>query len=314
MAKQKILHVGLEKTGSTSIQNFLTDSGKCDKASFYYPKSGCESNHHFWISKAFGFFWNATNVDMARAQVELELIGDELNSISCAKVVMSSEHFDFNVNTKNTNEVVEVLDITDVILVLRNQIDYAQSLYIEYIKWGGVVTFAEYIEWLEKQNRFDFESKFHLWKETGASVHVIDYDRYKNNLIGRFLEVCNLDPETTVAPLKKMNESPGIDFMELVRQCNIKLEAGKRREFYLKMMRLNSSQLKSIMRPRQWQFPSQKKSILKGFNESNMKLAQNIGASPTEFLGGNLMEKYYSRVAKLPPNVGGIFLANIEVP
>ena len=79
---------------------------------------------------------------------EEEAIAEAKNEISNSranKIMLSSEHFDFNTNPTNTTDLVNLFgkDRVTVVMFLRNQIDYSRSLHAEHIKWGGINSYEE---------------------------------------------------------------------------------------------------------------------------------------------------------------------------
>lgn len=76
--------------------------------------------------------------------------------------------------------------------MLRNQIDFFQSLYLKYLKWRGIRTYGQFMEDPAKQGRYDFSRRYQLWTRADVKMIVIDYDSAKNSLLDEFLGALGL--------------------------------------------------------------------------------------------------------------------------
>ena len=302
-----ILHAGIEKTGTTYLQHtFQANHRTLAKAGICYPQAGLESKHHYWIAKAFGFYYSNTAIDMQKCTDAKQALQHEISDTKYHTILLSSEHFDINPNNESIMSLLAFFGHLDVILVLRNQLDYSQSLYLESLKWGEVKLFHEFINTLTEKNKLDHINRINMWKSCGVTVHVIDYERNKPNLLQSFIDKCGLEIEMKQPKRASMNATPGIDFMELVRQINLTAPPESRRQQYLDLCVLKDSRLKKLKKQRTWPMPSECKDLLIKLQADNARLAGKLGLDPDSFLGGSLVTRYDDLKQSYPPNIGSL--------
>src|SRR5699024_9725120 len=129
-----VIHIGLHKTGSTAIQNVLGNARNfLLQEGIIYPSFEGEFYHHGlvnpWIAlpKVYSFS------DPAKAWKDLTELakGDHT-------VIVSSEEFSrlqrSSINYKEVREITRAFDEVTVVLVLRHQLQYIQSIYLEVSK------------------------------------------------------------------------------------------------------------------------------------------------------------------------------------
>jgi ubiquinone/menaquinone biosynthesis C-methylase UbiE len=127
-----ILHIGTHKTGSTTIQNCLHTLREeaLREGSIFYPKYENSPYHHgltsVWmeISKKYQFvendalfYWNAL----------------ENSNLKNATVLISTEELSRSskIDYAQLADLTRKFSIADIVLVLRHQADYFQSVYLE---------------------------------------------------------------------------------------------------------------------------------------------------------------------------------------
>ena len=91
--KVAYIHIGINKTGSTSIQRFLCDNRQQLKTEGYlYPQTGRSKHAHHELASALGFGGEPASNEKELAgfgeAIELE-VADSL----CNKILISSEFF-----------------------------------------------------------------------------------------------------------------------------------------------------------------------------------------------------------------------------
>ena len=142
MKKRLFVHVGTEKTGTTSIQDFIAGHKKqLKRQGLTFLEAGTESNHHYWLAKALGFRFAPKPVDEEKESRALSECRAFMDKHPEDDLLLTSEHFDFNPNPENIKRFVDFFEDYEVtvVLFLRDQISYCQSLYAEHIKWGGLL-------------------------------------------------------------------------------------------------------------------------------------------------------------------------------
>ena len=134
--KKLFIHCGLHKTGSTAIQKFfILNKDAIKKKGLLYPNSGIlHYGHHniaFYFAKDRRYRHEYSSVDELKQEISL-FDGD---------ILISSEAFEFILyNTEamlNLQKYVKSVN-RDLILIiyLRNQLDYFESIYLENLRHG----------------------------------------------------------------------------------------------------------------------------------------------------------------------------------
>jgi hypothetical protein len=192
-----------------------------------------------------------------------------------------------------------------IVLVLRNQVDYSQSLYAEGLKWNVVRTYEEFLSVSHKQNRYDYLRRWHLWREMGADVKIIDYELHKKDLLKTFLEATTLEirQEDLAIPHAVANVTPSIDFLEMIRTCNIERPPEARRAFYEACAaRVDEKATPELFQSRKYKVPDNTDEIFEQAARSNDLLAEELGLDKSTFLGGGLLQSLAEYKRYAPPN------------
>lgn len=149
-----ILHIGTEKTGTTSIQKFfLKHRELLNSQSILYPKSTCgiNGNHRWWPAFVYNNnfeddftlakFSGDINLRKKILNEKFEEFKIEINNSDADCCLISSEQFSSrlgNNEIKNLKKILENLfDEIFIILYIRKPINYAISLLTTSIKSGG---------------------------------------------------------------------------------------------------------------------------------------------------------------------------------
>jgi hypothetical protein len=160
-----IIHVGLHKTGTTSIQNFLAKNAlELKRNGFLYPNGGCPENssaHHNLAWQLAG----DKRFNPAYGTVE-KVVNETVNFPG--NIIISSEDFE-NIlgDTDRILPLTEnvILSGRDIILVIyvRDQVSYAESLYLEMMKHGMSYTAKEFFDVIVEGGRVSYrEWVFHF--------------------------------------------------------------------------------------------------------------------------------------------------------
>ena len=158
-----IVHIGTEKTGSTSIQEYLyQNKRRLNKAGFYYLQSGGARN-----SRALASYCTSDHKDddflasigvaslKEKAEFKREYIKSfrvEIKSLpkNIHTVIISSEHLHSRTNSQEeVNAVYELLSPffskIKIVCYLREQLATSVSLYSTAIKCGKVISFSKFL-------------------------------------------------------------------------------------------------------------------------------------------------------------------------
>ena len=139
------LHIGLNKTGSTSLQNFLFhNSGKLRQMDVLYPT--CESlmfqeAHHRLAGAILGTDWRAlleVSGGAGDPAAMISLLEEEIERAGCGRVVLSSELLARNEEGKVAEAFSGLFSETRVIVYLRNYPDFMESYLAHRIVADGL--------------------------------------------------------------------------------------------------------------------------------------------------------------------------------
>jgi hypothetical protein len=190
-AKQRklFIHIGTHKTGTTSIQRFLTaHSALLSLDHIYVPKSGRLLDGHHALA------WELRGDSRNTAPPgQVKLLLRELAQVQHHRIVISSEDFEYlqhyPIELHVFTEAIRALDIEPIFIVsFRNRADYLDSLIAELEKHGETHSRAWYNQQLAETDGirvkgdwfYDFNRVrlVETWKKiTGAHMIVLDYDK-----------------------------------------------------------------------------------------------------------------------------------------
>jgi hypothetical protein len=203
-----ICHIGFEKTGSTSIQSFLNQAPNNDDLPWFYPETGKVYDHHFEIAKL------QPDVETLRERLAIEAKGAEL-------VVLSSEHFSLCKDQGLIDEYAKVFAPFDseIVMYLRDPLDWLRSLYGEYIKWGGHVPIRRFYQVQDWQ--FNYTRQIKKWVSTFGreNVSVFNYTGI-GNVVDHFRSEVLKDNTHKPHASAFKNRSDSLVLLELLRKLN----------------------------------------------------------------------------------------------
>tara|TARA_B100000900_G_scaffold126037_1_gene106385 strand:+ start:181 stop:1239 length:1059 start_codon:yes stop_codon:yes gene_type:complete len=188
------LHIGLHKTGTSSIQESLIQN----KANL--AKEGILYINNLKI------FDNILNIDFFNIKFADKCI-TELENISKSKkntikkIIISNESFSGNpfngykklkIIVKYLNEISKSFE-TKIILYLRRQDELIESLYIQSIKSGKTALFNDFIKTL-KYDSFNWSNYINIWMQYFSKnqliVRMYDKEKFKDgNIVTDFASV-----------------------------------------------------------------------------------------------------------------------------
>jgi hypothetical protein len=137
--KKLYVHCGLHKTGTTALQIFLrNNTEKLRSAGILYPYTGCldrvASGHH-------NIAWQITRDRRFEKELgDIETLRNEIGNFS-GDIIISSEDFEGLLDTPSAFAPLAQYAISThrelvLIIYVRNQISYLESLYLEMLMHG----------------------------------------------------------------------------------------------------------------------------------------------------------------------------------
>lgn len=178
-----IVHIGTEKTGTTSIQKFLFQNRrKLRAAGFHFLQSAGSTNNralpaYFVAEDRYDDFYRDVGIITREAKAEfrkqfLEKFEHEIRSLpkSVHTVIVSSEHFHSRLrSTEEVDKVYEFFttyfDEIKIVCYLRDQVSTCASFYSTGLKSGNPSTFTEFFQRCTPENYyFNYYSVLSNWE------------------------------------------------------------------------------------------------------------------------------------------------------
>jgi len=234
------LHIGTEKTGTTSIQSFLADNrDELHKHKIMYSKVlGDPNNIRLSIA-----LQDTDKIDDSRIHAKIttkekilnfkeELRSDLSEEIQKEKpeiLIISSEHLSSRMNREKEIKRLKYFlnqfsdDIT-VIVYLRRQDKFFESLYSTAIKKGNVIDFSFPDKGREGQN-FHYNRMLKLWENVfgfeNIKVNIFEKSRlFQKDVISDFIHTLNLPIKYEKGKEKRENLSFGRKKLAFLKEFN----------------------------------------------------------------------------------------------
>ena len=238
-----ILHIGTHKTGTSAIQSFLAFRAEQLRGhGIHYLKVGRDDtagNHQLP--------WSIRGKHGAPLSV-WEDARAELARTDAVRAVISSEAFWFTEPSAVKDQLGDAGDLR-IVIYLRRQDRYLQSLYKQSVFGGRRMDFAE---WLESYRfRGDYLSVVRRWEAAFGkdALHIRPYERSGQTIdsVSDFMTLLGLDvnKEFPRRQMKLRNPSPRRELLVLMRAVNqIKADID-REQVFRSVMERNSEYVRS---------------------------------------------------------------------
>jgi len=178
-----VIHIGTEKTGSTSIQNFLLENRQAlIQEGFYYPKSLGALDHrkvsaYCLENNQQDDFFKLNNLSSLK---EIEQFKDKLKNdlnkeikalpSNIHTVIISSEHL--HSRLKSPSEIQNLHDLLshhfesfEIICYLREQLDTCISFYSTALKSGNAINFENHLKNCQPNSHYyNYFTLLSLWE------------------------------------------------------------------------------------------------------------------------------------------------------
>lgn len=241
-----IVHIGTEKTGTTSIQSFLYQNrGKLQEKGFHFLQCAGETNNRALPSYCLNddhqddFFRNLGITTLeARLAYKRQFIADLENELAglpshIGAVIISSEHFHSRIQTEAEMDNVHRLLSTyfseiEIVCYLRDQPSTCISYYSTVLKSGSTSSFAEFIRHCRPNNTyFNYWRMLQNWERCfgfdALNVSLFSSEHFLNgSLLDDF--TAKIDPQLVGAldlSVQNENESLNPSGQALLRAINL---------------------------------------------------------------------------------------------
>ncbi len=218
--KTVYLHIGTHKTGTTTLQHFLSRASTALKdQGVLYPEAGRSSRLPY---AHYNLAWAVRKMRGVTSTNAWSEVLSEIEDWDGEGAVLSSEDF-WPCTSEEIQEITRFLadQRVEVILYVRNPVDYILSCYKQHLLSAGHKSLEVYMA--ESVDRVDYLSAATSWKSDPGvdALHIRPFDKVKGTKFGLerdFIDRVGLDFE----PLRRfggpsVNVSPADDVLQVVR-------------------------------------------------------------------------------------------------
>lgn len=225
-----LLHIGGEKTGTTSLQAFLAKNSRLlmERYGILYPVSGPLSlnDGHFPVVSAFLEPEKCAFVPPAK-RLTPAAVSEALTDL-CRKrqprlVVLSAEHFSSRLEKPSIRSLAQAIPLprTRIMFYVRRQSDLAVSSFSSALRSG--------VRWWLTADRVAPGNRFfnHLavaddWADIfgPANVELRAFDRLRAGIEQDFLSAIGVDPTSDFQPVKPRKEKISLEEARLLHALN----------------------------------------------------------------------------------------------
>lgn len=206
-----VLHIGTQKTGSTSIQKFLEINRDNLKQKKFYVNSVCLSENHIEFAARFntfekmkgGEFFKLKNINSRfsfeewKKAFDYQILKDlgRASKLGCEYYLVSSEYFSTSSTSKSVKElegwVKKYFDQIHVILFFREQVSLCESWYSTKLRQGFSGSLTDYARSIDPNTQvYDTNGLALLYEDSFGlnAVKLIPYDATKkSNSVEKFI-------------------------------------------------------------------------------------------------------------------------------
>lgn len=214
------LHIGLPKTGTTTIQHFLRiNSAVLSRFGAIYPKAGRSYEAHHQIAMSLEGVprdW----VESSDLDTTLECLRSEVQQFGANKVILSSEIFTFVKNPGLIRETFQKDFELFVLIFLRRQDDWIESCYRQDLIVGDFDgPIEDYLA--QRAHHLNFKCLVDFWDELVEPGHLQLHIPLKRGEPGsiqqEFLKLCNIPYDDSFEINNDANLSLSRDAIEFLR-------------------------------------------------------------------------------------------------
>ena len=251
MSKKLILHIGTEKTGTTTLQRFFFDNRKklAGNGILFPLRPGtsefpnhrklvtlCMDKGHWDDSHAHLNLKSDKEVDFWKSRVKEDLL-EELNCSTLDTHIISSEHFSSRLISSREIEALysllkPIYEKIEVVVYLRRQDKYAISLFTTGLKSGS--TKKDILPIKDENNRYNYYDLCERWAKVfgkkNMRVRIFEREHFKNkDLIDDFMSLLGINTNNW---LRSGNSNPSLtpiaqEFLRRFNKINPKFINGK---------------------------------------------------------------------------------------
>ncbi len=264
-----LLHAGIHRTGTTSLQGFLTDNREALlRQGVSYP--GDTPNHQplAWSLKR-----GTGDVEDVRHLVE--------SSGTVGTAVLSAEDFCIQTDLKWLRRLSETFD-THVVFYLRRQDHWIMSWYNQHVKWPfdrhkSQMDKTEFLKHIGDYHWLDYAALLDRWisvlGEANVSAAVVESGQVED-VVGDFLPRLGIPTDDLNMESKRKNDSLPVHILEIARHLGVFEMPPRTRS---RLMRALRAGLAHQSQPAKTVYsPEERMQVLQRFESSNCTVAKRI--------------------------------------
>jgi len=221
-----LLHIGPYKTGSSSIQEFLSSKyTQLVSAGVLYPKSGRYSSNGKLQRGHTPLFHAMRLKDTERFQSQLDALSVEIRLAKPTKVILSSEV------VSRENQAQDFYDLIsqnlpgkskELLLYVRRQDDLLLSRYSQRVKSGNL-RWPKTVHNLDAPKYLDHRLRIEQLEQAlpDFKIRIRSYDHDREKLVQKFIEQAKLTKPFLYADLPYLNTRPSWGRTAIKRYINV---------------------------------------------------------------------------------------------
>ncbi len=236
-----ILHIGTEKTGTTSLQKWMCANRDAINSQGVFYSHVLGTSRHINASVYSGDFANGDKIAYRlrdiRDEPDLKIFRDRLQQEfrtelakarlqGCGTCFISDEGLQAVLRTvpeleRLKNELLQDFDEIEVVICLRPQVDYGISLASTFSRLGFTINQAWFSNIKPSAHRFNYAALVEMWSRVfGAeSIRLIPYKQHPRS-IPLFKEILGLSDRGAVwTQVKRENAFVDWRYMQLINQA-----------------------------------------------------------------------------------------------
>jgi len=247
--KTLYLHIGTHKTGSTTLQTFLTHNKRTLEAKgIFYPTNGSYFSGCSQKPLALAILpagpGNLQNNAGPPVERYIREIRQDIQRTSCDKILLSAEHFSHSITRE---DVLAIRDLFSplisrfkVIVYLRRQDKRIESGYNQMVKTGRVsCVFEEYVEKVlsDANSHLFYDRLLSLFSDIFGKTNLMVRPFEKSQLnpkgiISDFLGLLGIDSDSDFRVTDDKNQSLPLELIEVMRLYGSQLLGIKQRKLF----------------------------------------------------------------------------------
>lgn len=292
MPRNLIVHIGLAKTGSTSIQRMLFElRGALARYGIFIPATGCPPRLCCHNNVAHSLSGAADYRPHLGGWAELTT---EIATATSRTILISAEAFTTDHNSGIVDRLAQLAASKDlhtrILAYIRPQHELLESGYSHFIATRmGTATFDEYVANKQRHNDLDFNSILKPWRDAftgGVSVFPMERSRMPKGLLSHFLEALGVATHGASPDTVYLHENVriGAKELEVRRLANLAMSGLGLREMRKRRARLRFLPALLADAPFVGMNDRQVRETIDYYNEPNSQFARAFGIDDTGVL------------------------------